>query len=72
VPVACLHWEGPPGEEQWVDFITPAPILFAGSNVPIMALLGACPVGVIFWVWSWRARRSVGTPNQALQQTGGA
>jgi hypothetical protein len=56
VPAGVFHWEGPPGEEQWIDFVTPAPLLFAGSNVPIMALLAACPVGLVFWVWSWRAR----------------
>src|SRR4051794_19721681 len=32
VPAAFFHWEGPPGEEQWVDFVTPAPALFAASN----------------------------------------
>jgi hypothetical protein len=63
VPAAFFHWEGPPGEEQWVDFITPAPLLFAGSNVPIMALLCGCPVGAMFWVWNWRAGRVVGPPN---------
>jgi hypothetical protein len=56
VPAAFFHWEGPPGEEQWIDFVTPAPLLFAGSNVPILALLTACPVGLVFWVWSRRAR----------------
>ena len=24
IPAAFFHWEGPPGEEQWIDFITPA------------------------------------------------
>jgi hypothetical protein len=56
VPAAFFHLEGPPGEEQWIDFITPAPLLFAGSNVPILALLAACPVGLLFWVWDWRTR----------------
>ncbi len=48
VPAAFFHWEGPPGEEQWVDFITPVLLLFAGSNVPIMALLVACLIGLVF------------------------
>ena len=48
VPGAFLHWEGPPGEEQWVDFITPAPLLFAGSNIAIVALLAGLPVGLVF------------------------
>jgi hypothetical protein len=54
VPHAFFHLEGPPGEEQWIDFITPTPILFAASNVPILALLAACPVGLLFWVWDRR------------------
>jgi hypothetical protein len=48
VPGAFLYWEGPPGEEQWVDFITPAPVLFAGSNIAILALLAGLPVGLVF------------------------
>lgn len=48
IPAAFFHWEGPPGHEQWVDFITPAPLLFAGSNVVILGLLAACPVGLAF------------------------
>jgi hypothetical protein len=48
VPVAFFRKEGPPGQEQWVDFITPAPLLFAASNIPILALLIACPIGLIF------------------------
>jgi hypothetical protein len=57
VPAGVFHWEGPPGEEQWVDFVTPEPLLFAGSNVPLIALLLACPIGLVFWVWSWSVRR---------------
>jgi hypothetical protein len=57
VPAAFFHWEGPPGEEQWVDFITPAPVLFAASNVAILALLTGCLVGVAFWLVS-RLKRS--------------
>jgi hypothetical protein len=53
IPAAFFHWEGPPGQEQWVDFITPAPLLFAGSNVVILALLAACPVGLVFWLRRW-------------------
>ena len=48
VPAALPHWEGPPGEEQWVDFITPAPLLFAASNIAILALLAGLPVGLMF------------------------
>lgn len=48
VPVAFFHWEGPPGEERWIDFITQPPFLFAGSNVVILGLLAACPIGLAF------------------------
>jgi hypothetical protein len=53
VPAAFFHWEGPPGEEQWVGFITPAPLLSAASNVALLALLAGCPVGVVCWL-AWR------------------
>ena len=49
VPAAFFHYEGPPGQEQWIDFITPAPLLFAGSNIFIVGMLAACPVGLAFW-----------------------
>jgi hypothetical protein len=55
VPAAFFHREGPPGEEQWVSFITPAPLLFAASNVAILALLAACPVGLAYWLGQRRA-----------------
>jgi hypothetical protein len=51
VPAAVWHLEGRPGDEQWVDFVTPAPLLFAGSNVPILALLAGWPIGLVFWPW---------------------
>jgi hypothetical protein len=56
VPATFFHWEGPPGEERWVDFVTPAPLLFAGSNVVILALLAACPIGLVFWLGERLAR----------------
>jgi hypothetical protein len=69
VPAAFLHWEGPPGEEDWVDFVTPAPALFAGSNVLLLALLAACPIGLVFWLWRWvapaRGRPSAGASGPA-------
>jgi hypothetical protein len=51
VPAAFHHWEGPPGEEQWVDFITPAPALYAASNIALLGLLAGCPVGLVFLVF---------------------
>ena len=56
VPAAFFHWEGPPGEEGWVDFITPDPLLFASSNVVILALLAGFPVGLAFWVFQRKTR----------------
>jgi hypothetical protein len=50
VPAAFFHLEGLPGKEQWVDFVTPAPLLFAGSNVILLALVAGCPVGLAFWL----------------------
>ncbi|WP_406699783.1 hypothetical protein V5E97_13100 [Singulisphaera sp. Ch08] len=50
IPAVFLHWEGAPGEEEWVDFVTPAPLLFAGSNIAILGLMAACPVGLVFWL----------------------
>jgi len=32
------------GAKQWVDFITPSPILFAASNVPIFACAMVLPL----------------------------
>ncbi|SIN76400.1 hypothetical protein SAMN05444166_0709 [Singulisphaera sp. GP187] len=41
IPSVFFHWEGLPGEEGWVDLVTPAPLLFAGLNVAILGLLAA-------------------------------
>lgn len=51
IPAVAFQWEGPPGKEQWVDYIMPVPLLFAGSNVVILALLAGCPVGSAFWLY---------------------
>jgi hypothetical protein len=48
VPTAFFHWEGPLGEEQWVDYITPVPELIAGSDIAFIALLAGLPVGLVF------------------------
>jgi hypothetical protein len=52
ISAAFFHYEGPPGQEKWIDFIMPAPILFAGSNIFILGMIAACPVGLAFWLWS--------------------
>lgn len=56
---AILHLEGPPGEEHWVDYITPVPFLIVGSNVLLVALLAPCPVGILFWLSQRSARPTV-------------
>jgi hypothetical protein len=50
IPAAFFHREGPPGQEAWIDFVTPVPILFAGSNVGILGLLAAFPIGMMSWL----------------------
>ena len=47
VPAAFLVFEEyENGKSQWTDFITPAPLLFAGANVPIIACLAV----ILIWV----------------------
>ncbi|WP_165224871.1 hypothetical protein [Aquisphaera insulae] len=48
VPTAFFVLEGPPGEEHWIDYITPVPTLLASSNVVILSLLAGCLVGLVF------------------------
>lgn len=45
--VFLVHEEYQDGESRWVDFVTPAPIIFAGSNVPIFACIAVLPVWFI-------------------------
>ena len=56
LPAASFLLEGPPGEEQWVDYVTPAAPLLAAANVLILALLAGCPVGLVFWLVRWAGR----------------
>jgi hypothetical protein len=49
-PGGILKWEGPPGEERWVDYVTPFPLLVAGSNIAILGLLAGLPVVLAFFV----------------------
>jgi hypothetical protein len=62
VPAAFFHLEGPPGDEQWVDFITPAPELFALANVPLLALAAGCLVGMVALPFFWKRPRIGQTP----------
>lgn len=45
VPAAFLVLELHDGQEQWVDYLMPAPALFAGSNVLMLALVGGAMIG---------------------------
>lgn len=56
VPAATFLLEGPPGEEQWVDYVAPAPLVL--SNILLIALLLACPVGLLFWLCGTGRSRS--------------
>jgi hypothetical protein len=60
VPAGMFHWEGPPGQEQWVCFPAETALLNASSNVALMPLLMACPIGLVFS--SWRKLRSSDRP----------
>jgi hypothetical protein len=53
-----VSWEGPPGHEAWVDYVTPAPLLIAASNIVILGLVAACPIELAYWLWR---RRAVGS-----------
>jgi hypothetical protein len=55
MPLAFFHWEGPPGQEDWCDYVTHTPLLTIGSNVLILALLAACPLGMVRWLVRRRA-----------------
>jgi hypothetical protein len=46
VPVVVFQLEGPPGDEDWVDF--PGSPLFALSDILIMALLVPWWIGTLF------------------------
>lgn len=49
LPIVALHGEGPRGQEQWVDFVSPWPWLLLAANVLIVALLAGGVVGLLFW-----------------------
>src|SRR5262245_31211735 len=57
IPVALFHWEGPPGDERWIDFVPPVPILHALADVVIVGLMVPCPLGLAFWLVRRRDRR---------------
>jgi hypothetical protein len=49
-PIGFLHLEGPPGNEEWVDFVSPAGALVALSDLIIIALIVPSLIGLAFWV----------------------
>jgi hypothetical protein len=69
VPAAFFHLEGPPGNQQWIDFITPAPLLLAGVNVLLMPSLLACPKGIVFLLFA-KNPGSVRGKNEAGKSVG--
>jgi hypothetical protein len=70
IPAICFQWEGPSGEERWVDYVTPDPLLFAGSNVVILALLAGCLVGLAYWFQrQFLATPENGTARKVAAQT---
>jgi hypothetical protein len=61
MPIGFFHLEGPPGEEQWADYISMNMLLVAGANVIAVALLAPCPVGLAFWLWCRKVKGQVET-----------
>jgi hypothetical protein len=53
--LAILRWEGSPGNENWVDYVSSIPHLVIGGNMLLLALLASYPVGLVFWLWGRRA-----------------
>jgi hypothetical protein len=68
VPVGLAVWEGTPGEERWVGFVSSAPHFFAALNVPLVALLAGSVIGPAYWLARRRMRQS--GPAAASRPTG--
>jgi hypothetical protein len=56
IPTAVFHFEGLPGQEHWVDFVTPAPTLIAATDVLLITLLSGSLVGLVFWLCGKRKK----------------
>ncbi|AWM40321.1 hypothetical protein GobsT_12090 [Gemmata obscuriglobus] len=50
LPIGAAILVGPPGREQWVGYASPAGVLLAAANVPLVALLAGSAVGPVFWL----------------------
>jgi hypothetical protein len=59
MPMAAFHLEGPPGEEQWADYVNALLPLVICENGVTLALLASFPVSLTFWLWSRNAKRGV-------------
>jgi hypothetical protein len=59
VPMGAFHLEGPPGKEQWADYINPNAHLALSSNVILIALLAPFPVSLAFWLGTRQTKRQV-------------
>ncbi len=58
VPVVAFALEkSADGEEHWTDFVTPAPLLFAASNVLLFSFVSIYPVWLANTLWRWVRRR---------------
>ncbi len=57
MPVVIFQLEGPPGQEQWIDFVSPLGPLVIGVNAGSLALLAGLPVGLLRYLCSWWSPR---------------
>lgn len=62
LPAGMSQLNGPPGQEVWVGFVTPVPILFAAANVPLVGLFAGSLVGMAFRLWRGRRARLCPAP----------
>jgi hypothetical protein len=48
MPIAVFHLEGGGADEQWIDFVSPFPVVNAIGNAFFILFLSAIPVGLAF------------------------
>lgn len=60
IPGALFRLEGPPGAQQWADYVFPNPLLTLFANVVLPPLFVGGLFGLVFW-WTHR-RRSAPLP----------
>ena len=63
VPAVCFVLEKHGDEEEhWVDYVSPAPLLFAASNVFLFSFVSVYPVWLVNTLWRtsrWASRKVV-------------